>query len=530
MSQLSRILLGLSVMVLLVPLVSYAVTGEFAWFGDPAQEPITSASLALAEAYRIEAADSGGTSSTGADEFSIPAEEQAASADPEPTTTAADSSTTSGDQEADSSAAAKPASTRDDEQNESSHDDSHPPSAAAGATISGDACPCNVTGTSELKGTVNLKGDLMVDGGLLVARSGVTVNGNGFQIMFMNGGRADFQGSKTSTWSGNGSSANLTRDITFKDMRRIMFHQGAGKSTLRYFTIADSGNAGVLGDYPLHFHLNGNTVRGTLVEGVVVVNGRNHAFVPHGSHGITFRDTIAKTTTGEAYWWDPPGTNNCSARWEFQCSADNSNDIFYDHVLADGVKPTSSASQMHRNSAFFLSAGSGNVIRNSVARNVQGGDDCAGFHWPEEAAGNVGGSVWRFVNNTSVGSTCHGIFVWQNDEQTHLVENFTGNGVEHGAYRNAYEYRNLNVPYFEIHALGLRQVTGGSVGKVVIRSHNVEGGPVTFSNVSVSSVSVADNGDHPGIFHFNGTGISCSNVSFNNPHPNTKVMVDGTEC
>ena len=67
------------------------------------------------------------------------------------------------------------------------------------------------------------------------------------------------------------------------------------------------------GRYGIHFHHNGEASRGSLVEGVVVRDAGNHAFVPHGSHGITFRDTIAFNTLNAAYWWDPtsqrkPGT------------------------------------------------------------------------------------------------------------------------------------------------------------------------------------------------------------------------------
>lgn len=533
MSQFSRTLLGLSVVALLLPLVSYAVNGRFtAWSGDsgPATE-----SVGLAEGQRLEAAAESGAPSRSSDLVGTSADDPTISTEPGPSTSAADRSTTSDDQEHHDSTASQPSATTGNGgggSDDGGHDDhgSSAPPPSAGATITGDACPCTVTGTSELKGTVNLNGDLMVDGGTLVARPGVTVNGNGFQIMFMNGGNADFQGSKTSTWSGNGSNANLTRDITFKSMRRVMFHSGAGKSTLRYFTIADSGNAGILGDYPLHFHLNGNSVRGTLVEGVVVVNGKNHAFVPHGSHGITFLDTIAKNIIGDAYWWDPPGTNNCGGL-ERECTTDNSNDILYDHALADGVKPSSS-NQSHRNSGFMLGAGSGNVIRNSVARNIQGQSDCSGFHWPEQANQNVGGTVWGFRNNSSSSSGCHGIFVWQNDDRTHVIENFSGSGIDHGAYRNNYRYVSPNVPYFEVHALNWSGVTGGSIGQVIIRGHALpDPDPVVFSNTSIGSVTVVDgSGEHPGLFHFNGTGLTCGEVDKADPFPGTKVFVDGQEC
>lgn len=399
-----------------------------------------------------------------------------------------------------------------------------------GPTITGNACPCTVTGTSTLEGTVNLKGDLMVMGGTLVARSGVKVNGNGYQIMFMNGGKADFQGSPTSTWSGGGSNANLTRDITFDNMRRIMFHQGAGKSTLKWFTISNSGNAGVLGDYPLHFHLNGNSTRGTLVEGVVVVNGQNHAFVPHGSHGITFRNTIAWDVKDTAYWWDPPGTNNCSGK-KRGCTTDNSNDTVFDHALAANVVP-GAGSDGHRLAGFQMGAGSGNVAKNNAALNIRGGKDCAGYMWPEAANQNSGGNVWTFTNNRSSSTNCHGIFVWQNDERDHVITNFTGDGIDHGAYSNFYTYTNVDVGYMVAIALGYT-VKDSSIDVVTTGGHNkiAEGGAIVFDNVAIGEFIVnSGNGDVPGTYILDNTGLKCGDIQYDNAKAGTVVIIDGKEC
>lgn len=399
-------------------------------------------------------------------------------------------------------------------------------------TISGNACPCTVTGTVALVGNVSLQGDLTVIGGTLVARPGVSVDGNGHQIMFMDGGKADFRGTSTSTWSGNGSNANISRDVNFKNMRRIMFHQGAGKSVLRYFAVTDSGTP-TLGDYPVHFHLNGDSTRGTVIQGVAVVNGRNHAFVPHGSHGITFKDVIAKNTTNTAFWWDPPGTNNCNSIRRKNCTTDNSNDIIFDHVLVDGVRPPAGLNG-HRTSGFQLGAGTGSVIRNSVANNVTGGKDCAGFHWPENANQNIGGTVWTFTNNRSSSQDCHATFVWQNDDGHHVIDGIVGTGIDHGAYINDYEYRNVDVTYFEVHALGWRGVTGGSIDEVLIREHNLPSlDPIVFKDVQVGSVSVNNsdgNKDNPGVFHFNNTGLTCGDVTFQKVVAGTRIVIDGSDC
>ncbi|HJQ77234.1 MAG TPA: hypothetical protein VJ948_08225 [Acidimicrobiia bacterium] len=406
------------------------------------------------------------------------------------------------------------------------------PANEVSGTITGEACPCTVTASAELKGTVSLRGDIMVVGGTLVARSGAHVEGNGFEIMFTEGGRADFQGSEVFTWSGDGSNANLKRDLTFRNVKRIMFHDGAGESTLRYFSVIDSGTS-ALGDYPVHFHLNGNSTRGTLVEGVVVVNGRNHAFVPHGSHGITFRDTIAYNTRDDAYWWDAVGTNDPDCGGGVVCPGiDNSNDIVYQHALAHTVLNDENSK---RNSGFVLGAGTGNVIRDSVAVNVRGGGDCSGFHWPEFPGGKGRDQprVWVFENNYSSSPDCHGIFVWQNSSDNHVVDDFSGNSINHGAYSNGYHYRNPDVSEMVVHAAGTR-VTGGSIGRLIAPRHRSEAVPTfTIEGTRIGAFLVdnaTDGGDIPGVYVINGSGLACGDVSYDDVVGGTRVILDGVEC
>lgn len=408
--------------------------------------------------------------------------------------------------------------------------DDKPASPEVSGTITGNACPCTVKGTVELKGNVSLQGDLMVMGGTLVARPGVNLEGNGYQIMFMEGGRADFQGSTTSTWSGRGSSQNLERDINFKNLRRIMFHKGAAKSTLRYFRVSDSGSP-ALGDYPIHFHLNGNSTRGTLVEGVVVVGGKHHAFVPHGSHGITFKDVIAKNTRGDAFWWDPPGTNE-SCNFDKFCTLDNSNDIRIEHALVDGVTNGPGESRGYTLTGFLLSAGSGNSIRNSVAINVNPSHvkNCSGFHWPSQANQNAGGNVWTFVNNHGQ-SRCHGIFVWQNDSGAHVVNGFTGGGIDHGAYKNNYLYDSVDVPYFEIHAQNF-SIRNSKIGDVKALKHNADG-KVVISNSQLKSFTISNasnSGKVPGHYEFVDTNLTCGDVVYDQVVPGTTVTINGKSC
>lgn len=410
--------------------------------------------------------------------------------------------------------------------------------------ITGDACPCKVTGSVELTGQVNLQGDLVVDGGTLVARPGVDLDGNGFQIMFMNGGKADFRGSEVFTWSDRGAKQNLKRDINFGNLQRIMFHSRAGSSILKYFTVSNSGTS-ALGDYPLHWHLNGDSTRGTIVEGVVVRNGKHHAFVPHGSHGITFKDVIAKDTADDAFWWDSPGTHECDT-FRKLCTLDNSNDIVYDRALVDGVTNGPGNDRDFHLTGFMLGAGSGNVIRNSAAININPSHvkDCAGFQWPGKANQNVGGNVWVAENLYSFSGpsgpsdaggpeNCHGIFVWQNDGNHHVIDGVTGGGIDHGAYKNNYEYHNVNVPYVEVHARGASFV-GGNVGVVVAGKHQVAGSAdnptAVFKETAIDRLTIRNGNGEPGYYVFNSIGLTCSDVTEESVASGTVVVIDGDTC
>ncbi|MEE8375213.1 MAG: hypothetical protein V3S26_02705, partial [Acidimicrobiia bacterium] len=255
---------------------------------------------------------------------------------------------------------------------------------------------------------------------------------------------------------------------------------------------------------------------------VVVQNSANHAFVPHGSHGITFRDTIAKNTASEPYWWNPP---------PFQSGdhSDATNDVLYDHALADGVTNAPGDNRGFRLSAFQLGEGEGNAVINSVARNVTPSNptNCSGFHWPEAQ-----GATWEFSNNASYGSACNGIFVWQNNQLDHIIDGFRGDGIEHGAYKNRYDYRNVDVDFVTVHAVGWT-ITGGSLGDVLIRRQSLTGDPVRFTNVTIDSFTVdnAENGGStPATFILTNTNLACADVVYRSIVPGTTVTINGKSC
>jgi hypothetical protein len=191
----------------------------------------------------------------------------------------------------------------------------------------------------------------------------------------------------------------------------------------------DNPTDGVLGRYALHFHHSDDGSRGSIVRGTVVRDAGSHAFVPHGSNGITIADSISYNTFDEAYWWDPGHT---------------SDDTVYDHNVAALVQ-TDPEYRGYELAGFFIAEGLRNTLRDCVAVGVQGNIDASGFTWPE---GTNDSGIWNFSKgNISHNNKVDGIFAWQNDHQPHVIANFVAYhngeaGIDHGAYGNAYHYEN----------------------------------------------------------------------------------------
>ena len=366
----------------------------------------------------------------------------------------------------------------------------------------------------------------------LLLRPGDTIRfKNGARLNFAHGGCADWQGTPTSTWSKDGAVQNLKRDVKILGQGDIRFEHGSRQSTIRYVEINLQPKVEE-GRYPLHWHHAMDGSRGTIVKGVVVKNSTNRAYVPHASHGIRFRDNIAKNTTLAGFWWDPPCACDGVAYPRFH-TANNSNDTSVVRMLVDGVKPPNGSSG-HTLSAFVLGAGSGNTIRDSVAMNVDGGKNSSGFSWPSQANQNEGGNVW-VAENLRAHHVVDGIFVWQNDSNLHVIRGFkawavSDAGIEHGAYTNKYKYVDPDIDKMIVHALGDWRTVRGRIDEVRVQRHQGEG-KATFNGTDIERVVIANgSGTKPGTFFFNNTGLSCNDVVVEKMAPGTTVTINGNRC
>lgn len=237
---------------------------------------------------------------------------------------------------------------------------------------------------------------------------------------------------------------NLTRNVRIEAMpdgrAHVMFHADRPQS-IRFVGFRHLGprqpdgefTKGVLGRYPVHFHICEEGSRGSIVEGAVVRDAGNHAFVPHTSHGISFLDCVSYDTFEDAYWWDQ--------RTETHTPGPPTNDLLYERCVAALVR-SDPPFRGYRLTGFTIARGEGSVARGCVAVGVLGNANASGFRWPEGSAG-----IWTFKD--CIAHNCHsGIFVWQNTDKEHHVRNFIAYhnhafGIDHGAYSNPYSYKDI---------------------------------------------------------------------------------------
>jgi len=243
---------------------------------------------------------------------------------------------------------------------------------------------------------------------------------------------------------------NLTRNVRIEGTptgrAHVLIHSSSPQ-TIRYATLRymapwigkhDSGR------YGLHFHHNHDGSRGSVVEGVVIRDTNNHAFVVHASHGVTVTNTIAYNVTSEAYWWDESTSEACGDN----TGCNETFDLVYDHIVAAKITPN--PDRPHEASAIQLGGGENMTITGAVVVGMlDSGQNVSAYTWPSNDKG-----IWNFTDNKAHNNQSHGVFVWQNsageDDENHLVDGLTAyynakSGINHGAYGNSYVYRNLTL-------------------------------------------------------------------------------------
>jgi hypothetical protein len=116
-------------------------------------------------------------------------------------------------------------------------------------------------------------------------------------LKFSHAGSGDFRGEV----------ANLSRNVIVESADpdgvrgHTMFHHGSAGS-LSYTEFRHLGKKGVLGRYSLHYHLVGDSMRGSSVVGNSIWDSHNRWLTIHGTNYLVVRDNVGYQSVGHGYF------------------------------------------------------------------------------------------------------------------------------------------------------------------------------------------------------------------------------------
>ncbi len=101
--------------------------------------------------------------------------------------------------------------------------------------------------------------------------------------------------------------ANLSRNVIIESADpqggrgHTMYHRHCAGG-ISYARFAHLGQEGVLGRYPIHYHLVGDTMRGSSILGVAIVDSHNRWVTIHGTHFVVVRDCVGYQSIGHGFF------------------------------------------------------------------------------------------------------------------------------------------------------------------------------------------------------------------------------------
>lgn len=245
---------------------------------------------------------------------------------------------------------------------------------------------------------------------------------------------------------------NLTRSVQIEGTsghRSHIFISSDSPQVIKYVRsrymgprkMSSAGNTEVVrGRWMFHLHhMSDAAGRASILEGCVAADGGSHAFVAHGSNGVTFRDCIAWNCNTDAFWWDTEAATDASA------------DVLYDHCLVARIPIITGEFQQYTISGYRLQ-GTNGTVRDSVCVGNRGARTNPGFEWPEPGGSppEVTHGLWANSGNVAHNNAGVGIYFWQNDHVAHQITDFRafrngGAGVIQGAYGTASHWDDVTV-------------------------------------------------------------------------------------
>ena len=103
--------------------------------------------------------------------------------------------------------------------------------------------------------------------------------------------------------------ANLSRNVIVESadpagVRGHTMYHAFSKGSISYTRFAHLGKEGVLGRYAIHFHLIGDTMRGSQVLGAAIVDSHNRWVTIHGTEYLIVRDCVGFKSVGHGYFME----------------------------------------------------------------------------------------------------------------------------------------------------------------------------------------------------------------------------------
>jgi hypothetical protein len=106
-----------------------------------------------------------------------------------------------------------------------------------------------------------------------------------------------------------GEVANLSRNVIVESADpdglrgHTMYHRGSA-GAISYAEFRHLGKKGVLGRYALHYHLCGDTMRGSYVLGASIWDSHNRWLTIHGTNYLVVRDCVGYKSLGHGFFFE----------------------------------------------------------------------------------------------------------------------------------------------------------------------------------------------------------------------------------
>jgi hypothetical protein len=158
-----------------------------------------------------------------------------------------------------------------------------------------------------------------------------------------------------------GEVANLSRNVVVEsadprgERGHTMYHKYSA-GAISYAEFRHLGKEGILGRYPLHYHLCADTMRGSYVRGASIWDSANRWLAIHGTNYLVVRDNVGYRSHGHGFFLED-GTEVYN---------------FLDHNLAVGARPAKPLPRQvlafdHNDGAGFWWANSLNTFTHNIA-------------------------------------------------------------------------------------------------------------------------------------------------------------------